>query len=84
MPRTDPEETATQGLDGLLDRSEEYYARGARFSKWRAVYTISETTPSQLAIEDNAEVLSRYAAISQQAGLVPVVEPGECGTTRAR
>jgi fructose-bisphosphate aldolase, class I len=75
LPRTDPEETTTQGLDGLLDRCKEYYERGARFSKWRCTYTVSPTTPSALAIMDNAEVLARYAAISQQAGLVPIIEP---------
>lgn len=75
LPRTSPEETTTQGLDGLLERSKEYYQRGARFSKWRSTYTVTDTTPSALAIEDNAEVLARYAAISQQAGLVPIVEP---------
>jgi len=75
LPRTDPEETTTQGLDGLLDRCKQYYERGARFTKWRATYTITATTPSMLAIEDNAETLARYAAISQQAGLVPIVEP---------
>ena len=75
LPRTNPEETTTQGLDGLLDRCKEFYERGARFSKWRCSYTVSPTTPSELAIEDNAEVLARYAAISQQAGLVPIVEP---------
>lgn len=75
LPRTEPEETTTQGLDNLLGRCQEFYERGARFSKWRCTYTVSPTTPSPLAIEDNAEVLARYAAISQQAGLVPIVEP---------
>lgn len=75
LPRTSPEETTTQGLDGLLGRCKQYYARGARFSKWRCTYIVSATTPSPLAIVDNAEVLARYAAISQQAGLVPIVEP---------
>lgn len=75
LPRTDPEETTTQGLDGLLDRCKEFYERGARFSKWRCTYEVSPTTPSPLAIMDNAEVLARYAAISQQAGLVPIIEP---------
>ncbi|KAL2392386.1 Fructose-bisphosphate aldolase C [Exophiala dermatitidis] len=75
LPRTSPEETTTEGLDGLLARSKQYYERGARFSKWRCTYTVSATTPSTLAIADNAEVLARYAAISQQAGLVPIVEP---------
>ncbi|KIX99586.1 uncharacterized protein Z520_04219 [Fonsecaea multimorphosa CBS 102226] len=75
LPRTSPEETTTQGLDGLLDRCKQYYERGARFSKWRCTYIVSPSTPSPLAIMDNAEVLARYAAISQQAGLVPIVEP---------
>ena len=75
LPRTSPEETTTQGLDGLLDRCKEYYERGARFSKWRCTYVVSPTTPSPIAIQDNAEVLARYAAISQQAGLVPIIEP---------
>lgn len=75
LPRTSPEETTTQGLDGLLERCKQYYDRGARFSKWRCTYTVSATTPSSLAIMDNAEVLARYAAISQAAGLVPIVEP---------
>jgi fructose-bisphosphate aldolase class I len=75
LPRTEPEETTTQGLDGLLDRCKEYYERGARFSKWRCTYTVSPRAPSPLAIMDNAEVLARYAAISQQAGLVPIIEP---------
>lgn len=75
LPRTVPEETTTQGLDGLEGRCKEFYARGARFSKWRCTYTVSPTTPSPLAVTDNAEVLARYAAISQQAGLVPIVEP---------
>jgi fructose-bisphosphate aldolase class I len=75
LPRTNPEETTTQGLDSLLDRCKKYYERGARFSKWRCTYIVSPTTPSSLAITDNAEVLARYAAISQQAGLVPIIEP---------
>ncbi|KAK4610099.1 Fructose-bisphosphate aldolase 6, cytosolic [Fulvia fulva] len=75
LPRTSPEETTTQGLDGLEARCREFYERGARFSKWRCTYTVSAATPSALAIMDNAEVLARYAAISQQAGLVPIVEP---------
>ncbi|KAK9894069.1 fructose-bisphosphate aldolase class-I [Cystobasidium minutum MCA 4210] len=75
LPRTAPEETSTQGLDGLLERCQQYYERGARFTKWRTTYTVSESTPSTQAIEANAEALARYAAISQQAGLVPIVEP---------
>ena len=58
-----PSETTTQGLDDLDKRSDEYYQRGARFAKWRCVYTISETTPTELAILQNAEVLARYASI---------------------
>lgn len=65
----------TQGLDGLAERLIEYKSKGACFAKWRAVYAISNTTPSQLAIETNAEVLARYAAICQEQGIVPIVEP---------
>ena len=69
------EEKITQGLDGLPERLAEYKAKGARFAKWRAVYTISDTLPSELAIKTNAEVLARYAAICQAQGIVPIVEP---------
>lgn len=65
----------TQGLDGLAGRLERYKAQGARFAKWRAVYNVSETLPSPLAVEANAESLARYAAICQEAGIVPIVEP---------
>ncbi|RKP44336.1 class I fructose-bisphosphate aldolase [Trinickia fusca] len=65
----------TQGLDGLAKRLEGYKAQGARFAKWRAVYNVSDTLPSRLAIEANAESLARYAAICQEAGVVPIVEP---------
>ncbi|HEV3106355.1 MAG TPA: class I fructose-bisphosphate aldolase [Trinickia sp.] len=65
----------TQGLDGLAKRLEGYKAQGARFAKWRAVYNVSETLPSRLAIEANADSLARYAAICQEAGIVPIVEP---------
>lgn len=68
-------ENVTQGLDGLPERLADYKAKGATFAKWRAVYAISDTTPSQLAIETNAEVLARYAAICQAQGIVPIVEP---------
>lgn len=68
-------ENVTQGLDGLPERLAEYKKQGARFAKWRAVYNISENTPSELAILTNAEVLARYAAICQEAGIVPIVEP---------
>lgn len=69
------DEQITQGLDGLPERLAEYKAKGATFAKWRSVYNISATTPSTLAIETNAEVLARYAAICQAAGIVPIVEP---------
>jgi len=70
-----PGDEITQGLDGLEQRLEGYKKQGARFAKWRDVYHISETTPSRLAIEANAEVLARYAAICQAQGIVPIVEP---------
>lgn len=69
------EEQVTQGLDGLAERLVEYRTKGARFAKWRAVYAISEKTPSMLAIKTNAEILARYAAICQTNGIVPIVEP---------
>lgn len=69
------DENVTQGLDGLAERLVEYKNKGARFAKWRAVYAISKTTPSWLAIQVNAEVLARYAAICQAVGIVPIVEP---------
>lgn len=74
LPNT-PGDKVTQGLDGLADRLARYKEQGARFTKWRAVYAISSTTPSRLAIEANAEALARYAAICQEQGLVPIVEP---------
>lgn len=69
------EENITQGLDGLPERLADYKAKGATFAKWRAVYSISAQTPSTLAIKTNAEVLARYAAICQEQGIVPIVEP---------
>ena len=74
LPGTDGE-TETQGLDGLGDRCAKYYAAGARFAKWRAVLKIGPSEPSELSIHQNAYGLARYAAISQQNGLVPIVEP---------
>jgi fructose-bisphosphate aldolase, class I len=68
-------ETVTEGLDGLRTRLEEYHGLGARFAKWRAVYTIADTLPSEYAIWANAHALARYAALCQEAGLVPIVEP---------
>lgn len=74
LPNT-TEEQVTQGLDGLADRLVEYKTKGACFAKWRAVYSISPSTPSALAIKANAEGLARYAAICQANGIVPIVEP---------
>lgn len=68
-------ETTTQGLDGLAERCATFYQKGCRFAKWRCVYKIGANEPSQLAIEDNANVLARYASICQANGLVPIVEP---------
>jgi fructose-bisphosphate aldolase class I len=70
-----PGEKITEGLDGLRDRLKEYVQLGARFAKWRAVITIGDGIPSQGCIEANAQALARYAALCQEAGLVPVVEP---------
>jgi len=70
-----PEEKITEGLDGLRERLTEYYNLGARFTKWRAVYNISDQYPSELAIKSNAHALARYAALVQEAKMVPVVEP---------
>ena len=70
-----PAEFITEGLDGLAGRLHEYRQRGARFAKWRAVLTIGDEAPSILAVRQNAEALARYAAICQDAGLVPIVEP---------
>ena len=69
------DEKATQGLDGLGDRLARYHTMGARFAKWRAVVHIGGHQPSQLAVDINAHGLARYAALSQAAGLVPIVEP---------
>ena len=68
-------ETVTEGLDGLRERLAEYHALGARFAKWRAVITIGERIPSDYCIGVNAHALARYAALCQEAGLVPIVEP---------
>src|SRR5438132_1345109 len=68
-------ETITEGLDGLRGRLEEYRELGARFTKWRAVITIGKDIPSEYCIWTNAHALARYAALAQEAGLVPIVEP---------
>ena len=70
-----PDEKITEGLDGLRERLAEYAQMGARFAKWRAVISIGDGIPSQGCIEANAHALARYAALCQEAGLVPVVEP---------
>jgi len=69
------EETITEGLDGLADRLAKYREAGARFAKWRAVITIGNGAPSHSAIHTNAHALARYAALCQDAGIVPIVEP---------
>ena len=70
-----PGEKVTEGLDGLRDRLAEYVGLGARFAKWRAVITIGDELPSEACVEANAHALARYAALCQDAGLVPIVEP---------
>ena len=70
-----PGEKVTEGLDGLRDRLTEYRQLGARFAKWRAVISISDKVPTRGCIETNAELLARYAALSQEADIVPIVEP---------
>ncbi len=70
-----PGEKVTEGLDGLRDRFAEYYQMGARFAKWRAVITIGDGIPSRACIEANAHGLARYAALAQEASIVPIVEP---------
>ena len=68
-------EKITEGLDGLRDRLQEYYKLGARFAKWRAVIAIGDNIPSDACLFGNAHALSRYAALCQESGLVPIVEP---------
>jgi len=70
-----PGEKITEGLDGLRERLQEYFKMGARFAKWRAVIIIGDDLPSRSCIEANAHALARYAALCQEAGLLPVVEP---------
>ena len=68
-------EKLSEGLDGLRERLEEYYEMGARFAKWRAVIVVGNDIPSRACIEANAQALARYAALCQEVGLVPIVEP---------
>jgi len=70
-----PGEKITEGLDGLRERLDEYRKLGARFTKWRAVIAIGKSIPTHQCIEENADTLARFAALSQEAGLVPIVEP---------
>jgi fructose-bisphosphate aldolase class I len=70
-----PDETITEGLDGLRERLAEYHKLGARFAKWRAVIDIGDGIPTRFAIEANAHALARYAALCQEASIVPIVEP---------
>lgn len=74
LPNTDGEKVS-QGLDGLTERLLGYKAQGARFAKWRNVYTIGETSPTMTAVKAGAEMLARYAAVCQSVGIVPIVEP---------
>ena len=69
------EETVTEGLDGLRERLKEYYSLGAKFTKWRAVYKITDKFPSSQSIKSNAHALARYAALVQESKMVPIVEP---------
>ena len=70
-----PGETVTEGLDGLRERLAEYYELGAKFAKWRAVIKIGDRIPSEYCLSANAHALARYAALCQEAGIVPIVEP---------
>lgn len=70
-----PGDSITFGLDGLADRLQLYKKQGARFAKWREVYAISDTNPTPLGVDANAEMLARYAAVCQSVGMVPIVEP---------
>ena len=70
-----PKEKITEGLDGLRERLKEYYQLGARFTKWRGVYSISKNYPSKLSIHSNAHALARYSTLVQECQMVPIVEP---------
>ena len=70
-----PDEKITEGLDGLRERLKEYYKLGAKFTKWRGVYSISKNYPSSLSIQSNAHALARYSALVQECDMVPIVEP---------
>lgn len=68
-------EKATQGLDGLAGRCQDYYNRGCRFAKWRAILKITDVLPSEMAVNETAHTLARYGSICQDNGLVPIIEP---------
>ena len=68
-------EKITEGLDGLRERLKEYYKLGAKFTKWRGVYSISKSFPSKLSVQSNAHALARYSALVQESNMVPIVEP---------
>jgi len=70
-----PDEKITEGLDGLRERLKEYYKLGAKFTKWRGVYSISKEYPSKLSMQANAHALARYSALVQECNMVPIVEP---------
>ena len=70
-----PNEKITEGLDGLRERLKKYFKLGAKFTKWRAVYSISKNYPSKLSIHSNAHALARYSALVQESNMVPIVEP---------
>ena len=70
-----PDEKITEGLDGLRERLKDYYKLGAKFTKWRGVYIISQNFPSKLSIQSNAHALARYSALVQECNMVPIVEP---------
>lgn len=70
-----PGEKVTEGVDGLRDRLKEYFQMGAKFTKWRAVFSIGQNLPTDTCIEVNSDLLARFASYSQEAGLVPIVEP---------
>tara|TARA_B100001057_G_scaffold456549_1_gene504040 strand:+ start:56 stop:1063 length:1008 start_codon:yes stop_codon:yes gene_type:complete len=70
-----PDEKITEGLDGLRERLKEYYNLGAKFTKWRGVYSINKNYPSKLSIHSNAHALARYSALVQECNMVPIVEP---------
>ncbi len=70
-----PDEKITEGLDGLRERLKEYYKIGAKFTKWRGVYSVSKNYPSKLSISSNAHALARYSSLVQECNMVPIVEP---------